>query len=136
MLELQRRRGHIGLGTWALVALGGSLLLMLLGWATAGPAGQAAGVGSGYGGMMPWAGYGGMMGGSGGMGTLMLLSMLLFWAAAILGLVALVRWAAGLPWGRTEAMGDTDALEVTRRRYARGEITRDEYLRIRDDLAA
>jgi putative membrane protein len=125
---------------WALIALGGSVVLMLLGWAMAGPAARSVGYGSGYGGMMPWAG---MMGGGGWMGTLMplmALGMLLFWAAVILGLLALIRRASGLPGGRAEGLagttGETDALEVARRRYARGEITRDEYQHIRDDLAA
>src|SRR5438270_2260929 len=59
-------------------------------------------------------------------------AILLFWAAFVLGLVALVRWAAGLPWGHREE--ESDALEVARRRYARGEITREEYQRLRDEL--
>ena len=61
-----------------------------------------------------------------------LLGVLLFWAAVVLGLVALVRWTAGLPWGHREE--ESDALEVARRRYARGEITREEYQRLHDEL--
>ena len=101
---------------------------MLLGWilaAVVGPGGHA-----GYGwGMMPW---GGMMGAALPVMLMMWLAMLLFWATVVLGLVALVRWAARLPWGHREE--ESDALEVTRRRYARGEITREEYQRLRDEL--
>jgi putative membrane protein len=79
--------------------------------------------------MMPW---GGMMGAVLPVMLMMWLAMLLFWAAVVLGLVALVRWAARLPWGHREE--ESDALEVARRRYARGEITREEYQRLRDEL--
>lgn len=83
-----------------------------------------------WGGVMPW--NWGLMGAFGAMMPLMLLSTLLFWLAVILGIVAFVRWAAGLPWGRGEQAGD--ALELARRRYARGEISREEFERLRDDL--
>ena len=123
----ERTHGR-GPGTWALIALGAAVLLMLLGWivaAVVGPGGHA-----GYGwGMMPW---GGMMGAALPVMLMMWLAMLLFWAAVVLGLVALVRWAAGLPWGHRAE--ESDALEVARRRYARGEITREECQRLRDEL--
>lgn len=41
-----------GPGTWALVALAGGLLLMVLGWAVAGPAWRGDGAGYGWG-VMP-----------------------------------------------------------------------------------
>lgn len=120
------------LGAWALAALGGALLLWLTGWAVAGP-----NVGPGGWGMcpmcpgagpMPW----GMAGGFGMGGLLMLLSMLLFWFAAIAGLVLVVRWLIGQGGGR--GSDAVDPVEVARQRYARGEIDREEYERLQGDL--
>lgn len=80
-----------------------------------------------------------MMGGwMGAMMPFMLLGMLFVWAAAILGLVALVRWAATLPSGgdaRAVAPREADALEIARRRYARGEIDCEQFQRLKEDLA-
>ncbi len=63
---------------------------------------------------------------------LMMLSMVLFWIAIILGIVWLVRWIADQSVHRGPK--DMDALEIIRRRYARGEINREEYERLREDL--
>lgn len=60
--------------------------------------------------------------------VLVVLVILLFWGAILACLVLLLLW---LPrhW-----RGGPDALEIARRRYARGEISRAEYERLRDDL--
>jgi uncharacterized membrane protein len=95
--------------------------------------------------MMPWHRFGGEFGGGMRGGPFMAIFCLLFF----LLLVALVAWAIvvlirhrrrGMP--AAAATGSTpapskgeDALELVRLRYARGEITRDEYLALRDDLA-
>ena len=125
MLDHTRGRGP---GTWALLALGGAVLVVLLGWIIAlmvGPVGRA-----GYGwGMMPW---GGMMGAGLPVMLFMGLALLLFWAAVILGLVALVRWATRTAGERRAE--PSDAMEEARHRYARGEITREEYEQLREDL--
>jgi putative membrane protein len=63
---------------------------------------------------------------------------LLFWAAVIAGVVYLVVWLGR----RTAAVGpvqmpDSGRLtgrEIAQRRYAQGEISREEYLRLMDDL--
>ncbi len=81
------------------------------------------------GGMMGWGGYG--YGGY-GMGFVGWLFMLLFWGLIIVGLVLLVRWL----WdhGRP-ATGSGDApIEILKRRYARGEITKEEFDRVKQDL--
>ncbi|MBI3970528.1 MAG: SHOCT domain-containing protein [Chloroflexi bacterium] len=106
----------------------------------------------GWGMMGPW-----MMGGSGAAGgpanvggwtwtaamLLGWLSMLAFWGALIVGAILLVRWFAGAAGRSGEANGaagaagrggDT-ALEILRRRYAAGEITQDEFERMRQVLA-
>ncbi len=82
------------------------------------------------GGMMGWGGYGGF-----GMGIVGVLFMLLFWGLIIVGLVLLVRWLwdQGRPGTGT---GTAEApLDILKRRYARGEIGKEEYDRIKQDLA-
>ena len=81
------------------------------------------------GGMMGWGGYG--YGGY-GMGLIGWLFMLLFWGLIIVGLVLVVRWL----WDRGRpAGGGSDApLEILKRRYARGEINKEEFDRTKKDL--
>lgn len=112
------------LGVWALVALVTAVILWLVGWvAVGGATGQFPwGMGPG---MMPW--FGGAY--SAPAMLSMMLSMLLFWIAVILGIAWFIRWLVG-----ASHSGEPDALEVVRRRYARGEINRDEYERLRQDL--
>ncbi len=64
---------------------------------------------------------------------LMMLVMLLFWTAAIVGIVVIVRWV----WSRL-ARDDqgVNAIEIVRRRYARGELSSEEYRRLRDDVTS
>jgi len=87
--------------------------------------------------MMPGAG---MMGG--GLGALGMgigwLFSLLFWGLLFVAAVAVVRWlwAHGREQGRLPSSTDTgdSALEILRRRYARGEIDRDEFEAKKRDL--
>jgi putative membrane protein len=82
-----------------------------------------------------WQGYGGwgMMGGFGWM-WFMPIFFILFWGLVIWGIVALVR---GLSEPRssdsTPSTADS-ALEVLKRRYARGEINKEEYEEKKKDL--
>jgi putative membrane protein len=55
----------------------------------------------------------------------------IFWGTVIYFFVSLIR----SPQPRTSEKQD-DPIEVAKRRYAGGQITRDEYERIRHDLAA
>jgi putative membrane protein len=74
----------------------------------------------------------GMMGGF-GWGWFMPIGMILFWGLVIWGIVALVRSAA-TP-GSTGASRQLDtALEVLKRRYAQGEISKEEFEEKRKDL--
>ncbi len=68
-----------------------------------------------------------MMAGMGWPGILMLL---LLWGGAI----ALILWGASslFPAGRVDV--EADALEILRRRYARGEISREEFLQASETL--
>jgi putative membrane protein len=70
-------------------------------------------------------------------GVGMLLGMglfLLFWGLVLIGLVLLIRWL----WvqARPGTRAEESALEILKRRYARGEITRGEFEAIRRDLLA
>jgi putative membrane protein len=91
-----------------------SLVPGLLGW------------GDGYGMMGPW-----MMGGY-GWGWFMPIFMIIFWGLVIWGIVALVR---GISRGDAGSTTQTDsALEILKRRYARGEINKQEYEEKKKDL--
>ena len=87
------------------------------------------GYGYGYGMMGPW-----MMGGFGGM-WLMPILMIVFWGLVIWGIVALVR---GVGWagccGSFPTTTDS-AVDILKRRYARGEISKEEFEEKKKDLA-
>lgn len=80
------------------------------------------------GGMMGW-GWGGLGMGIGGV------FMLLFWGLVLVAGIVLVRWLwnRGGPVSRGEARDS--ALEILRRRYAGGEIDRQEFEAKKRDLA-
>ena len=84
-----------------------------------------------------WQGYGygmmgpGMMGGF-GWGGLMGLGMIVFWGLIIWGIVAVARSAA---WGNAGSATQNDsALELLKKRYARGEINKEEFDAKKKDL--
>lgn len=79
--------------------------------------------------MMGWGGYGYGMGVFGG------LFMLAFWGLIVVGLVLVIRrlWYQG-PGGTGTGANETP-LDILKRRYARGEINRAEYERMKQDLA-
>ena len=66
----------------------------------------------------------------GAWGIGMMLVMLLFWGAVIVGLVVGIRWL--LRQGREQR--PDSALEILRQRYARGELTRDDFERMKKEL--
>lgn len=61
-------------------------------------------------------------------------AFVLFWVLVLAGVALLIRWL----WvqARPTAKADESALEILKRRYARGEITREEFETIRRDLLA
>ncbi len=65
----------------------------------------------------------GMMYGFGG-GWFMMIFMIIFWGLIIWGIVALARHFGGPRYYRSE---DNSALEILKRRYAQGEINREEF---------
>jgi putative membrane protein len=58
--------------------------------------------------------------------------MILFWALVILGIVALARWIFFT--GGSAGGAGKRPLDILKERYARGEITRDQYEQMRRDL--
>ncbi len=90
----------------------------LLGWGMMGP------------GMMGWPGGPAVPGGGGwGWGLAMALgglATLAFWGAVIVGIVLVVRTLMGAS-GRSPGPERDSALDVLKRRYAAGELTREQY---------
>jgi len=70
-----------------------------------------------------------MDGGMMGFGWLV---MILFWGAVAVGVVLVVRWFLAQQAGRKEE----SPLEILKRRYAAGEISKEEYERMRRELEA
>jgi putative membrane protein len=86
--------------------------------------------GGGYGGWHMGPGMGGW-----GMGWFGGIFMIVFWGLVIVGMVFLIKWLIQSTKGERPAGGDgSRALEVLKERYARGEIGKEEYDRIKKDL--
>jgi len=82
------------------------------------------------GGMMGWGGFGGY-----GMGSVGWIFMFLFWGLIIVGIVLGARWL----WSK-ERTGTTpgDAgtpFDILKRRYAQGEISKEEFDLMKQDVA-
>jgi putative membrane protein len=84
--------------------------------------------------MMP----GGMMWGPGwwgpGYGLFGWLMMLLFWILIIVGAVLIIRWLVTETGSGGAAAGDT-TVDILKRRYAKGEITKDQLEAMKRDLS-
>ena len=74
-----------------------------------------------------WNGFDGMGWGWIGLGFL---HMGLFWILVILGIVVLVRWLAASSPASTPGR----ALEILKERYAKGELTREQYEQMKREL--
>ncbi|MCF6278072.1 MAG: SHOCT domain-containing protein [Anaerolineales bacterium] len=70
-----------------------------------------------------------------GLGGFGLIGMLLFWVAVIAGIVWLVKTVSGSnAQSPTQMQGGASARDILDQRYARGEITRDQYEAMKQDL--
>ena len=127
-MDRNNRTVWIVLGVLVLVVLLGPLLgggmLGMSGMMGPGMMGPGAMPGQG----MPGGGWG--WGQAMGLGWL---AMLAFWGAVIVGIILLVR-TLGDPAGASTARREDDALAILRRRYASGELTREQYEQMRQDL--
>ena len=65
-----------------------------------------------------------------GLGWLGMLTMLLFWV----GVLALVIWGVSNLFPIRQFTTETHAVEIVRQRFARGEISREEYLQVVETL--
>lgn len=74
-----------------------------------------------------WSGMEGIGWGWIGIG---LVHMVLFWALVILALVALVKWLGG---GRP--FSEQSAIDILKARYAKGELTREQFEQLKRELA-
>lgn len=88
-----------------------------------------------------WRGYGGqmgpgMMGWGYGMGWFWPIIMVVFWVAVIVGIIFLIKWLVISTGTRGPAARSEDSpLEILKRRYARGEIEKQEFEEKKKDLA-
>ena len=74
--------------------------------------------------MGDWSGWGMAFGG---------IFMILFWGLVVLAIVALAKWLFS---GRASDRASERPLDILRERYARGEISREQYERMRQELLA
>lgn len=63
----------------------------------------------------------------------MMLMMLVFWGAVIVGMVVAIRWLVSQGQGKEPRRTDA-AVDILRQRYARGEINKEEFEAKRRDL--
>ena len=77
---------------------------------------------------MMWNGFEGMGWGWIGLG---MIHMFLFWVLVILGIVVLVQALSGGPRTEGERLG---AMEILKARYAKGEITREQFEQMKRDI--
>jgi putative membrane protein len=88
-----------------------------------------------------WRGYEwghgpGMMGWASGMGWFGGIIMVLFWIAIIVGVILLIRWLIVSTKATSHGTSSGDsALEILKKRYARGEINKEEFEEKKRDLA-
>jgi putative membrane protein len=76
-----------------------------------------------------------MMGGW-GMGWFGMIFMIIFWGLIIVGLVSLIRWLVQntSSKGQTGVRTGSNAMYILKERYAKGEISRDEFESMKRDI--
>jgi putative membrane protein len=84
--------------------------------------------GEGYG-MGPW-----MMNWGHGIGWFFPIIMIIFWIAVIAGIIFLIRWAVISANKDRGSTSENSALDILKKRYARGEINKEEFEQKKKDL--
>lgn len=79
--------------------------------------------------MRPW-----MMNWGFGLWWFMPFIMIAFWIVVIIGMVSLVRWLSRSDSGREMKSEDT-ALDILKKRYAKGEISKEDFERMKQDIS-
>jgi len=74
--------------------------------------------------------WGGMEGFGWGWVGLGIVHMALFWVLVILGIIVLVKWLTGGSAPRS----DTRAIDILKERYAKGELTREQFEQMKRDI--
>jgi putative membrane protein len=75
-----------------------------------------------------------MMGGW-GMGWFGMIFMMIFWVLVIVGLVFLIKWLIqATSSGKTDRRTGPKAIDILKERYARGEISKEEFETMKQDL--
>jgi putative membrane protein len=71
-----------------------------------------------------------------GMGWFGMIVVLSFWVIVVAGTVYFIRWLVQKTDSRGHSGGgpDSQAIEILKERYARGEITREEFASMKSDL--
>lgn len=114
---------------WGILAAVGILVLLLVGVSLVAPMCFGSTNGFGYGGMMgPW-----MMGGFGIVGALLGVLFLVLVVGGVALLVVLL--ARGSGYGGSAPRGDAP-LDILKRRYASGEITKEQYDAMKRELGS
>lgn len=84
--------------------------------------------------MYPYAGNYGMMS-YGGWGWFGLIFMIVWWAVIIAVAILIIKWAFHFRKMHHESMEEKSPIEIVKERYAKGEITKEEFERMKKDLA-
>ena len=84
--------------------------------------------------MAQWGHGPNMMGWGSGMGGFGIILNIIIWVAVIIGIVFLVRWIAGFAKQKDQATKEDSALEILKKRYASGEINKEEFEQKKKDI--
>jgi putative membrane protein len=68
-------------------------------------------------------------------GGIWLFFVLLFWILIVIGIILLILWVVRKTGKHTSGIAEETALDILTKRYARGEISKEEYERMRRDIS-
>ena len=80
-----------------------------------------------------WHGFGNMGWGWFGVG---MIPMIVFWVVVILALAALVKWLSGGERGSERGFSGQRPIDILKARYAKGELTREQFEQMKRELEA